>query len=341
MTSNPAPGAAKQPLFPSLSDSQVAQLQQTLLQLIDTVEPRIHYAEQRRTTLIALVGAIVAGSLALVSFAFANVQYLPLRLALLTVALWGIGLTIVVWQVYARQTNWDYPFKTATKVWKWFYRDALPRQDEFAVHWSAKQSEESKKAGREAFERQWPTFQQQQTNGLTDPRESAYQDLQQLYILHVNEAYKNRFLTRLREVVSVGLAGMVFLSLAGALISAGLYAYQQHWVGGDSAPRSAVHKTSTREVRSSWRLTGASRINSMRKVEVQVLLNSVIHNNSRRPLVAKNLKLVDATGLVIPALQEMLEPAVVVRPNSSARMAAVVWVPESLISSLDYVDIGP
>src|SRR5436309_12209642 len=112
-----------------------------------------------------------------------------------------------------RQTNYKYPFTQTTGTWKWFYRYALKDYSAFDAAWHAFQTKARLARGKRAFENQWDVFKAEQVKGLADPRTSAAQDLEQVYLLHVNERYKNLFLTQLRTTLNWGILAATVASL--------------------------------------------------------------------------------------------------------------------------------
>jgi hypothetical protein len=73
-------------------------------------------------------------------------------------------------------------------------------------------SERFLREGQAEFNSQWRDFKNRQIEGLTDLRVSTYQDLEQVYLLHVNERYKNLFLSQSRSVINYGLICAVVLA---------------------------------------------------------------------------------------------------------------------------------
>ena len=204
MNTSPQSSAVDDPLN-GLSDEEVKALQATILQLIEHVNPRIWYAETRRSSFATLAGGMVAAGVALLTAVLVNdVSYRPAFWSLLFLSLGTLAAGTVVLIVFANQTNFDYPFKKKTTTWKWFYRDALPRTKTLKVRWYAMQTSTDRSAAEASFDDDWSYFVQQHRT-LTDLRVSVRQDFQQLYVLHVNEFYKNKFLTQIRRVTNWGV----------------------------------------------------------------------------------------------------------------------------------------
>jgi hypothetical protein len=174
--------------------------------LVDHINPRIWYAEGRRGSLAALAAGLLAAGIALLTHLLTSDPfYRPAYWALFAVAGGAMATGATTLVVYAAQTNFDYPFKKVTSTWKWFYRDAIPGTAKIKVPWYTIQSDKSRSEARSMFDREWPEFATRHKS-LLKPRVSAAQDLQQLYVLHMNEFYKNKFLTHLRRIVTWGIA---------------------------------------------------------------------------------------------------------------------------------------
>lgn len=132
-------------------------------------------------------------------------------------------LSVVILYVYGVQTN-RYPYTSATTTWKWFYRDALPDQHAFDLKpWQLWKTRVTRV--RKAYTDQLPTFK----TGLQRLQSDATnvdQDMEQLYSLHINEKYKNIYLSRLRTIFNRGLVLTLIAALLGGAF--GLYEECQH-----------------------------------------------------------------------------------------------------------------
>jgi hypothetical protein len=213
-------GLAK--LFEGLSDEEVASLDQTCLTLIERIDPRIWYAETRRSTFASLAVFLVgAGTALLTAVAVNHVRYRPAFWGLLFLAVGAIAAGGLVLLVYSAQTNFNYPFKKKTSTWKWFYRDALPKTKTLEVPWHTIQSPAARAAAEDSFDEDWQYFVDQ-SRKLADIRINAEQDLQQVYVLHVNEFYKNKFLTQIRSVTSWGFVSAIAMGVVAFLIALGV-----------------------------------------------------------------------------------------------------------------------
>lgn len=192
-----------------LTEKQASKLATDLRDLAVHMSGRIQYTESRLATMAGLGGALIAfgtAILSLISVLGANVSRL-FWLAVLIFAASSILSGLVVWFVYARQTNFPYAFKGFDGPRTWFYRDAIPTQGSFEIPVAAYFDPEGAKAAkasriiRNEFVNQWGGFAEHVGSVLTDPQDHAIENLRQVYLLHYNEFYKNRFLSHLRSVL--------------------------------------------------------------------------------------------------------------------------------------------
>jgi len=186
--------------------------------VIEAAAERIHYAEGRRQNFVTIGGVLLAAAVAIFTFAWSAIDLLIIRYSATfgAVAMFAVGF-VVIW-VFGQQTN-RYPWTSATKTWKWFYRDALPAWDKFTISswsyipWAWKCSAPRVMA---EYESQLATFKTRMMQ-LSDDSENLSQDLEQLYVLHVNEGYKNLHLTYLRSLLDFGIYVIIIAIVLGAL----------------------------------------------------------------------------------------------------------------------------
>lgn len=323
------------PIIASLTDDEVKSLQEIFKHLLDHIAKRIEYTEARRNQQAVMSGAIVAASVALLTLVLNRIDYFPLFLALLTWSISGILVGATVWFIYARQTNFRYPFTSITKTWKWFYRYALSNYQAFNSPWYALQSKKAYKKGQTEFQTQWEAFREKQIDGLKNPRLNLFQDLQQIYLLHVNERYKNLFLTHLRSVISYGLlSAFLFASLAFTI---GLCLQRQPILKGNGS-----YSNNDIAVHSSWLNTKKSRSIGIRSDEVQMLLNMQIKNQTANSLAVRSIIARDSSGMQLPIFVESIDPTPLeVLPNSTTDAVSMVWIPQALIAHIDHFEVGP
>jgi hypothetical protein len=209
--------------------------------LLDAQRARIEYTEGRRGSMATAFGVVLTvGFAGLIAVSTASWSYFPTKVALLciTIALSLLGVWGLL--VYARQTNWDYPFKAGSSTWKHFYRDAINDRgpNRVRVPWHLYQSKKAKAVATTLWDAAEPTFIDR-TLSLADDTVSIAQDIEQVYLLHWNEMYKNRFLTQLRTVLVRGIA---VSALAGILGFAAAWHWAPHFYSKASASPTTIAK---------------------------------------------------------------------------------------------------
>ena len=215
--------AAIEASLANMSDADVERLNATQMDLIRIMTGRIQYAESRRGGFATIGGGFVAAGIALISIALDAHET---RVSVL-LAVFGAGLavtgTAVLW-LFGRQTNPKYGFiKKETKLkrpWKWFYRDALSNSDAFKYHWFHSGKHQKNLEPALEFDKQWGAFADRQLT-LSSSRVDTLQNVKQVYLLHVNERYKNLFLTEVRKALIWGLVSTLIIT---ALVFAGSFA---------------------------------------------------------------------------------------------------------------------
>lgn len=168
--------------------------------LINHVDDRIHYTESRITRTITFAVTLIGVGMALFA-ASLRLNGLPFYLGLATTGLFILtGIITVI--VHVLQINPKYPFRALPNDWKWFYPRIIDENYGPSLFvWECKKKNYKKKL--------------LHIKGLNEyagkiinenPSERLKVDIQQLYLLHVNEKYKNSFLTSLRKVLILGLS---------------------------------------------------------------------------------------------------------------------------------------
>ena len=163
---------------------------------------RIEYAENRRNQVAAVALAFLAGAIAL--FLASVIQdissqewVLFLRLAALCLFVTSI-MTLVL---YARQINFAYPLIKVTRPWRWFYHSSV--SEEYKLPFHAYGSESQRKKLQKLHLEGMLSYAEKTVK--MRPKEELEQDLEQLFLVIVNEKYKNVQLSHLRTVLSWGL----------------------------------------------------------------------------------------------------------------------------------------
>jgi len=197
-------------------------------EMIPQIDERIHYWEDRRTMFLqvslGITAAALAGIIAIASesnnvikdfFSFSTFIYVPVFVLCVILVIGGTKI-LALWN---EQNNPTYPFNKATKTWRWQYRHAETNPINTEVG----------KFTNKVLEREAYKF----ANNLADykikllsstARELLDQNLSQLYLLLINEKYKIKFLTKLRDLlfsvlrwslfgtgITIGLLGITFL----------------------------------------------------------------------------------------------------------------------------------
>jgi hypothetical protein len=314
----------------TLTPEQQRDVQHEVQRVMEAVVERIHYAEGRRTNFSVIAGALIAGGIALLTFSLGNVDSSIAKFCIgfTAVAMLAVGTLILF--IYARQTN-RYPWTSATKTWKWFYRDALPDQSQFNLGWASYfWFGKAGKRVKEAFTAQLHPFIHSLSK-LTDTAVSLDQDAQQLYVLHVNEKYKNMHLADLRTATNIGLICILLSAAAGAFYGRNVDARantlkQVH----------VIHESLDAEGR--WHVlphVGESKLSD-------VILSVVISNSGKTSAALPHWIPYDHFGLRIPAdiesstlpTTENIEPkanlkySIVFRISAAAAKSELVFRPE-------------
>lgn len=260
-----------------------------LPEVIAAAAERIHYAEGRRTNFTVVAGALLAGGVAILTFIpDKNLSHALANFAL-SASAGAIVLGLLLLIVYARQTN-RYPWTSATDTWKWFYRDALPDQQAFDWTWRDVLNPRAEKERLQAeFGRQLPMFINKMDQ-LNDPAVSVSQDVQQLYVLHINDKFKNSHLSQLRTILSRGLFAVVFLAIACGF-----------WGWRTDCHRTALQEAYVRqgalELRTKWRFVSAADKDGL------VVATVIFANYSTTKAKLPRWTFIDEHGAPIPAVE--------------------------------------
>ena len=191
----------------------------SLKDVIQIVAERIHYADGRRTNFTIGAGVLIAGGVALLTSVYDKPLAAWIRYAVIAGAIAAILAGAAVLLAYALQTN-RYPWTQATKTWKWFYRDALPEEKKFNTGWlSLIWFERDKSRVQGEYTNQLPRFKE--TIKALDSEDVSYdQDVQQLYVLHINDKYKNIHLSQLRTLLGTGIVVVLISALSAGVLGA-------------------------------------------------------------------------------------------------------------------------
>lgn len=305
------------PAIQSVSEADLPYLSETLRDLIGHRIEGINYAEGRRSQFLNLGGALAAAGIALLTFA-GGVGWIPLRAVYIELSLGSLAVGGAIWIAYAWQTNYDYPFKLQLSIWKWFYHQALPAKKAFGPGLLRNRGKARRESEYEQVSKQWPAFSKQ-VAGLSTPRVDATQDLKQLYQLHVNELYKNLFLTQLRTVLMRGLAGIGVGAVVVFVVALVIYhppelAAESEWNGA------GIETTAT------WKKTGAVRTDGLSTSDVQFRVEGSLTNRSSIEVTRSELVMLDQDGDAIPI--QFVRPfrRAVVAPGKTVDFSGYFWV---------------
>ena len=210
--------AAAERALASLTDDQASEVDKQLWERALHMSDRIHYAEGRRGSFATIGGALAAfgtAILSLVSFGNASKQPTILVVAMVVIGVSAVLAGIIIWFAYSRQTNFEYSFKGISGPNTWFYRDAIAGSRDFEIPWNTYLATNEEAAAsnsttkrRTSYINDWPGFAEAQIETLSQPKARALENLRQVYLLHYNEYYKNKFLSHLRTLTGVLVAFM-------------------------------------------------------------------------------------------------------------------------------------
>ena len=305
----------------NLSEDDTAILRDRLGVLIEAREAGIRYAESRLNGIAFLSTALLAAAIAVLSIGLGE-SATWIKAGLLTLA--G-GLSVLagcLLIIYTRSTNPDYPFISKTSEvtrgrWKWFYRDTLPDPRSLATFglWGRHRRDAHASEVTET-DRQFPEFVSRMVAGLTDGKTDTADDLRQLYILHINERYKNQYLKNERTVLQRGLAALAVLTVAVFGIGALFALLVDDSLEGSSA--AVVQDVA---------FTFAWKEESHRDTSVvRLSVNIDINNLSNEPYEFRRLIPIDAAGFVLASSVDSIEGIVPAGASQEIIVEAVVPV---------------
>ncbi|MDV3135975.1 hypothetical protein [Mycobacterium sp. 29Ha] len=277
------------PEIAALSDAELKSLRDSLSTLIAKRIDGIQYAETRRGQLAAIGGSLAPIGLAFIPLALGT-TITSLRAGYIFLGASLALLGIAVWWLYMRQTNYNYPWLGSATNWKWFYHGALPDKNKFGPDCWVGHSKLGRRAEADAAETQWHTFAKQ-AKGLANDRVDATQDLRQLYLLHLNERYKNLFLTDMRKLLSRGLIVSALIAVIAGVVAQ----YVIH-----PPPNSSEVDSNGLKARARWSVTGAVRGEGLSSRDVEYRTEVTIVNQSDRDMRGSRLIAHDCSGTPLP-----------------------------------------
>ena len=174
---------------------------QDVKDLVYHLDGRIHYWDDRRTQYLQLVtailGASLAGILAITNIAVSSTD-IPHQLILFSFILVPLIVLVIgsinIIRIWNRQNNPPYPFTKSYKGWRWQYRHAEkePINTDTASYTGDSFKREVDKYSENLYTYK-STYLNASINDLLD------QDLSQLYLCIINEKFKIKFISELRD----------------------------------------------------------------------------------------------------------------------------------------------
>jgi len=201
---------------PDLGDKEALDRAAKCRELIFHIHDRIEYAENRRGQIATVALAFLAGAVALLLASVVEdvrAQEWVLILRVVALCLFATSATTLV--LYSLQINFAYPFIQVTKTWRWFYHYSVSKdyKPPFHTYDSKSQRKKLQKLHLEDL------LSYAQKTVKMSPKEELEQDLEQLFLVIVNEKYKNAQLSHLRTVVSWGLMLTIVILIVTAVVS--------------------------------------------------------------------------------------------------------------------------
>jgi hypothetical protein len=193
------------------------------IDLINSIAQRIHYSEERRSKYVLMATAFLAAGISIFAFCMKDLSIL-FNFTIFGVAVELIIVSLLILFVYSRQTN-NYPFNSTNK--KWFYRQAIPEDEKFKISFGTVlfKTKKEKLAVEQQFNQSFMLFEQEMKAILTIPERDISENNNQIFTLHLNEKYKNAYLSQLRNILTKGI-WVIFFSVP-ILIMSFLFFFQE------------------------------------------------------------------------------------------------------------------
>lgn len=205
-----------------MTDEQALQLSRDTRDLLETLQARNEYWEQRRTLFLQIALGMTAFSIAIWTAVAAVFDTLILHYStlIIMVAIIAMSLTILIAgisivRIWNRQNNPDYPFTKGYKHWRWQYRYAEQIIPEFKYRYG---SEEEYEKDIETYLRNMHSYAKKTLDA--SPMEILEQDISQLFLLIENEKYKIKFISELRDELTKWVQATLWVGVGSALICA-------------------------------------------------------------------------------------------------------------------------
>ncbi len=200
---------------PDLSEERALDVAKKCRELIFHVHNRIEYAENRRTQIVNVALGLIAGAVALfLASLLHGINSIEWVFLIRVAALSFFVTSVIILALYARQTNYAYPFVQVSKTWRWFYHYIVSKDYKppfLAYESEGRRNEQRKLHLQDLFSYAKKTIDM-------SPKEELEQDLEQLFLVIVNEKYKNSQLSHLRSVLFRGLIVTMSILVATGLL---------------------------------------------------------------------------------------------------------------------------
>ena len=296
--------------------------------MIDHIAKRIEYTETRRGFFLTTGGAMFAAGIAVIGLAISKPVWFPIY-----IFLWVLGpslviFAVIIWMVHARHVNFQYPFTSVAQIGKWFYRYAIPNWMAYQIPWIRNLADDQRKSDKGKFEADFLTFLGASEINLLNLRETYIQDIMQIYLLHVNEMYKNRFLSSLRKTFQWGVLLVLMFSICGFLFGLCINSYR--WPAKEAHPQLGL------QVQSTWYPTYSTAASNGN-------FNIVLKNQSNKPITITGVGIVDDRGLQLPfdIVNVNCSFPLTVMAGSDFTIAAVLDVRGNTLSQVHAVLLRP
>lgn len=226
-----------------MTDKDALKLSQDIRFLLEKLQERNEYFEQRRGLFLQIALGMMAFSVAIMTAVAAVFDKLiahPFTFVIMGIVLAISGAILIsgiqVIRKWNRQNNPDYPFTKGYKHWRWQYRYAEEIIPAFKYRY--KSIEELEK-DIETYIKNLHSYAEKTLN--ITPMEILEQDISQLFLLIENEKYKIKFVSELRDEITRWLYATLWVGVASLIICVALV-----WFGAyDSISTDIIQDTAT------------------------------------------------------------------------------------------------
>lgn len=189
----------------SLTPEQLRETRESMRDTIEVLSSRVQWLEGRRES----IGIQLSTTLAIAGIAVVTLgARLVVDAARLGAEAFGVALAltgVVLLIVFYGQSAGTPKLRGTPTPGKWWYGWALPGYKEFDVPWLGFLRKDRRVIAEKHLSDELGVFVGGAAGVIGDPILDAQEDLQQLFMLHVIERYRQEFLERLRRVFMYGL----------------------------------------------------------------------------------------------------------------------------------------